>query len=141
MAFSLDKRLKNDSVYLGSFALCELLLINDCQYPWYVLVPRKVNTVEIYQLSESEQAQLWLESRVLSVAIMNIHHGKKLNIAAIGNLVEQLHLHHVVRFENDACWPKPVWGQLEMKAYPAADIAEIGNKIMDELTSFDFCVR
>jgi len=136
MPFQLDPRLNADSISIGQFKLCQLLLINDSQYPWFVLVPMKENKTEIHQLSDSDQTQLWLESRLLSIAIMDIFEGQKLNIAAIGNVVSQLHLHHVVRFDNDACWPKPVWGQLPMKVYNSQEIEEIHQNISAKLACF-----
>lgn len=138
MGFQLDLRLSSDSITLGHFQLCRLLLMNDSHYPWFTLVPVRPNKTEIYQLSDSDQKQLWLESRLLSIAIMDIFEGEKLNIAAIGNIVSQLHLHHVVRFEKDACWPKPVWGQLPMKAYQSQKIDEIRRNIIAKLACFGF---
>lgn len=138
MSFQLDSRLNADSIAIGQFKLCKLLLMNDSQYPWFVLVPMKENKTEIYQLSDRDQTLLWLESRLLSIAIMDIFEGQKLNIAAIGNIVSQLHLHHVVRFEKDACWPKPIWGQLPMKAYQSQKIDEIHQNIIAKLACFGF---
>jgi len=138
MSFQLDTRLETDSVAIGQFGLCQLLLMNDSQYPWFVLVPRRADKTEIFQLSEQDQNQLWLESRLLSMAIMDIYLGDKLNVAAIGNIVSQLHLHHVVRFKDDPCWPKPIWGQLPMKAYSAGKIAEIKQKVSNQLACFGF---
>ena len=138
MPFQLDPRLNTDSISIGQFQLCRLLLMNDSQYPWFVLVPMRDNKSEVYQLSDSDQQRLWLESRLLSIAIMDIYEGEKLNIAAIGNIVSQLHLHHVVRFEKDACWPKPVWGQLPMKAYHSQEIDDIRQNIIAKLACFGF---
>lgn len=138
MSFQLDSQLNADSISIGQFQLCRLLLMNDAQYPWFVLVPMKENKSEVYQLSNSDQAQFWLESRLLSIAIMDIFEGEKLNIAAIGNLVNQLHLHHVVRFKKDVSWPKPIWGQLPMKAYQAQEIHEIRQNIIAKLACFGF---
>ncbi len=138
MSFQLDPRLNADSISIGQFQLCQLLLMNDSQYPWFTLVPMRDHKTEVYQLSDSDQAQFWLESRLLSIAIMDVFKGDKLNIAAIGNIVSQLHLHHVVRFETDACWPKPIWGQISMKAYQQKKIDEICQKIIAKLACFGF---
>ncbi len=138
MTYQLDSRLEADSVILGQFKLCQLLLMNDSQYPWFTLVPMKSNKTEIYQLSDDDQKQFWLESRLLSIAVMDIFEGDKLNVAAIGNIVSQLHLHHVVRFEQDPSWPKPIWGQLPMKPYQQDKITEIRQNMMVQLACFGF---
>lgn len=138
MEFSLDSRLQNDSIILGDFTLSRLLLMNDKQFPWFTLVPRRENKQEVYQLNESDQSQLWLESRVLSIALMDIYHGDKLNLAAIGNIVSQLHLHHVVRFKDDICWPKPIWGQVPMKNYSTDEIETVAKTINDKIGCFGF---
>jgi len=138
MTFQLDPRLDSDSFTLGQFELCQLLLMNDSQYPWFTLVPMKPDVCEIYQLSPKDQTQLWLESRILSQVVMGHFDGDKLNVAAIGNIVSQLHLHHVVRFSNDASWPKPIWGQLPMVAYSDTIKNEIINKVGNRLMEYGF---
>ena len=91
--------------------------MNDSQYPWCILVPRVPNLSEIYQLSHSQRQQLDLESIFLSKTLMHTFEGEKLNVAALGNVVKQLHIHHLVRYENDTAWPAPVWGKFPVKAY------------------------
>ena len=115
--FELHPRLAADAVVVGELPLCRLLLMNDAQYPWFILVPRRVNVREIYQLNEPDQAQLWRESAELSRAAMRAFEGYKLNVAALGNIVPQLHVHHVVRYPGDPAWPGPVWGRLPPKPY------------------------
>jgi diadenosine tetraphosphate (Ap4A) HIT family hydrolase len=119
--FDLHPRLAADTVALGDFPLCRLLLMNDAQYPWFVLVPRRAGAREIFQLDERDQQQLLKESSQLSRAIMDAFGGEKLNVAALGNLVPQLHVHHVVRFAHDAAWPKPVWGLHPARPYGDAE--------------------
>lgn len=115
--FVLHAQLEQDSFHVGQFELCELRLINDSQYPWCLLIPKRADIQEVYQLSQTEQAKLWQESAILSRNIQTLFKGDKLNIAAIGNMVPQLHLHHIVRYKTDPSWPKPVWGQLPLKPY------------------------
>lgn len=91
--------------------------MRDANYPWFILVPKRAGVSEIFQLSEAEQRQLWQESALLSQAIMTAFGGDKLNIAALGNIVPQLHVHHVVRHRSDASWPAPVWGAAPRKPY------------------------
>jgi diadenosine tetraphosphate (Ap4A) HIT family hydrolase len=108
--FALHPRLAADTFVVGDLPLCRLLLMNDAQYPWFILVPRRDGAREIYQLADADQQQLLRESAALSRAAMAAFAGEKLNVAALGNVVPQLHVHHVVRFANDPAWPKPVWG-------------------------------
>ncbi len=138
MPFLLHPQLKADSFVLGRFDLCLLLLINDRQYPWFVLVPQKADISEVYQLSDSEQQLLWSESQLLSKNIMEYYQGDKLNIAALGNMVPQLHLHHIVRFKHDVCWPKPVWGQQPMQAYNEEEVVKIRANLAELLGNSQF---
>lgn len=95
---------------MGDFPLSRLLLLNDARYPWFVLVPRCPDITEIYQLNEANQQQLLRESSQLGRFLMGEFNGDKLNIGALGNLVPQLHIHHIVRYRSDEAWPGPVWG-------------------------------
>ncbi len=115
--FNLDYRLKNDTVKLASWPLSEVLLMNDSQYPWVILVPRHEDVTEIYQLTVEDQVQLLKESSFLGEALMTACSGEKLNVAALGNVVNQLHLHHVIRFSSDGAWPGPVWGKQPVIPY------------------------
>jgi diadenosine tetraphosphate (Ap4A) HIT family hydrolase len=121
--FALHDRLAADTVALGDFPLCRLLLMNDAQYPWFILVPRRPGMREIYQLNDADQQMLLRESGALSRAIMDAFAGEKLNVAALGNLVPQLHLHHVVRYAHDVAWPRPVWGLHPARPYRAPELA------------------
>jgi diadenosine tetraphosphate (Ap4A) HIT family hydrolase len=122
MNFELDARLVRDCHRLGRFALCELLLMNDAQYPWCILVPQRAGLREIYELAEAEQAELLRESVVLGRTLMTVFGGDKLNVAALGNVVAQLHVHHVVRRIGDAAWPAPVWGRVPARPYAPAEL-------------------
>lgn len=124
MSFELHPRLAADTLPVGDAPLSRLLLMNDRQYPWAILVPRRADIREIYQLDDADQQQLWRESAALSRAMMQIFGGHKLNVAALGNLVPQLHLHHVVRQPDDAAWPAPVWGKVPAVPYDAATVRE-----------------
>ena len=105
---ALHPQLAADCVVLGRFPLCHLLLMNDRNYPWFILVPDLADIREIYQLEATDRKQLLDESCLLSEFLMNEFNGDKLNVAALGNLVPQLHLHHVVRYESDPAWPTPI---------------------------------
>ena len=108
---AIHPRLEADCIYLGRFVLCHLLLMNDRNYPWYILVPDRDDIREIYQLEQADRAQLVDESCRLSDFLMRTHDGEKFNLAALGNQVPQLHLHHIVRYASDPAWPAPVWGE------------------------------
>jgi diadenosine tetraphosphate (Ap4A) HIT family hydrolase len=118
-------QLVKDCVLLGRFPLCHLLLCNDCHYPWFILVPARLDIREIYQLEANDRQQLLDESCQLSEFLMAHYAGDKLNVAALGNQVAQLHLHHIVRYESDAAWPAPIWGKHAPEAYRPAAIEEI----------------
>lgn len=122
--WSLHPRLAADTAFIGDFALSRLLLSNDAHYPWTILVPRRADIREIHELSEVDQQQLLRESMLLSRALMTAFSPTKLNIAALGNMVPQLHVHHIARYENDAAWPAPVWGRVLAIDYNEAVRAE-----------------
>lgn len=114
---SLHPQLANDCLLLGRFELCRLLLMRDANYPWCILVPDRDAVTEIHQLSEADQQQLLRESSQLSRALETVFEPDKLNIAALGNVVAQLHIHHIARYRNDPAWPAPVWGRVAAKPY------------------------
>lgn len=124
MNFELHLRLAADCLVVGDLPLSRLLLMNDRQYPWCILVPRRAGAREIYLLTEADQQQLWRESAQLSAALMELFRGDKLNIGALGNMVPQLHVHHIVRHTTDAAWPGPVWGKHPAQPYAAEDATQ-----------------
>jgi len=127
--FELDPRLAADTFLVGETPLCQLLLMNDARYPWLILVPRRGDITEPFELGEADQAQLWQESMRLGEAMKAHFAADKLNIAALGNQVAQLHVHHIARFHVDAAWPGPVWGV--GSAVPYGDAAR--DALMGEL--------
>ena len=127
--FQFHPRLLEDCHVLGRFPLCHVLLMNDTNYPWFILVPDRPGLTELYQLSPKDQTALMAESTTLSKALVAAFDGDKLNVAALGNLVPQLHIHHVVRFRTDPTWPAPVWGKLPAVAYSDENRAEIIAKL------------
>ncbi len=135
MQFQLHPQLKKDSIKMGRFSLSQLLLINDSQYPWFVLVPERMDLTEIYQLSEQEQGLLQQESSFLASTLANCFKADKMNIAAIGNLVPQLHIHHIVRYKNDIAWPASVWGEYDAVPYTEQQVEEIKIQVTEALSS------
>ena len=116
-------------ITMGKFPLSHLLLMNDSNYPWFILVPMRDNIREIYQLESADRAQLLHESCLLSEFLMTAFNGDKLNLAALGNQVPQLHLHHIVRYQSDVAWPAPVWGKFPSLPYSDSALDEIKSKL------------
>lgn len=129
MSFDLHPDLKRDGISVGTFSLCQVLLINDAAYPWFVLVPKRVAISDTIDLTPTDYAQLWEESRIFSTAIMQAFKGEKLNVAALGNMTPQLHIHHIVRFKSDAAWPGPIWGNQALTPYSDGALAEVMNTL------------
>jgi diadenosine tetraphosphate (Ap4A) HIT family hydrolase len=129
--FELDPRLAADTILVGETPLSQLLLMNDARYLWLILVPRRSDVTEPFELSEADQVQLWRESMRLGEAMKAHFAAYKLNIAALGNQVAQLHVHHIARFHTDDAWPGPVWGV--GSAVPYSEAAR--DALMNELRS------
>jgi diadenosine tetraphosphate (Ap4A) HIT family hydrolase len=122
--WSLHPQLQRDTINIGDLPLSRVLIINDANYPWMLLVPRRPGVAEIIDLDEVEQAQLMTEIARVGRALKTVTQCDKLNIAALGNVVAQLHVHIIARRQGDAAWPKPVWGQLPPLVYDKADLEE-----------------
>lgn len=133
--FTLHPQLSNDCIVLVDLPLSRLLLCNDSTFPWFILVPRLSDVQDIYQLGWQDQQQLLNESSLLSELLIQEFSGDKMNVAALGNVVPQLHVHHIVRFKDDPCWPKPIWGQLPLKPYKEAELATIQQRLIPKLAT------
>ncbi|MBD3617964.1 MAG: HIT domain-containing protein [Chromatiales bacterium] len=134
----LHPQLAKDCIEIGRFPLCRVLLMNDANYPWFILVPDREGAREIYQLTEADQQQWLRESTELSRAIVELFQPDKLNIGALGNMVPQLHIHYIARYQDDPAWPRPVWGQVPAKAYDGITLEE-RRKAMTEALGEGFC--
>jgi diadenosine tetraphosphate (Ap4A) HIT family hydrolase len=117
----LHPQLEQDTDAVGDLSLSRLLLNNDANYPWLLLVPRRPGVSEIIDLDEQDQSQLLIEIAHVSRALKDVTACHKLNVAAIGNMVPQLHIHIVARRRDDPAWPKPVWGTAPARAYDPAE--------------------
>jgi len=115
--FVLHPQLEKDSEFVIELTLCSVRLINDVNYPWLILVPQIPNISDVIDLTDVQRQILWQESALVSQALKHLFTPDKLNVAALGNMVSQLHLHHIVRYKNDISWPKPIWGQVPAKPY------------------------
>jgi diadenosine tetraphosphate (Ap4A) HIT family hydrolase len=120
-SWSLHPQLEQDTEAVGDLPLSRLLVNNDANYPWLLLVPRRPGACEIIDLDETDQSQLMIEIAHISRALKEVTACHKLNVAAIGNVVPQLHIHIVARERNDPAWPKPVWGTVPARAYDPAE--------------------
>ncbi|WP_448214292.1 HIT domain-containing protein [Colwellia sp. MEBiC06753] len=131
--FQLHELLVRDCIELIDLPLSKLLLMNDANYPWFVLVPRVDSVQDIYQMDWQQQQQFLNESSMLSEVLMTAFQGDKMNVAALGNVCPQLHIHHIVRFKNDIAWPKPIWGEHPLKPYSADEIAALKAQVLPNL--------
>ncbi|MFB0995632.1 MAG: HIT family protein [Porticoccaceae bacterium] len=118
--FQLHPVLQKDTVLVGEFSLSLLLISKDANYPWVILVPK----------------ELLKESCLLANALVKICKPDKLNIATIGNMVPQLHMHHVCRYQTDLCWPKPVWGQAPSSTYVSQELERFKQRLRAELGEY-----
>lgn len=132
--FALDPQLQQDTLVMGDFPLCRLLLSNDSNYPWFILVPRRENISELFQLDDADQRQLWKETTVLAETLKDSFKADKLNVATLGNVVSQLHMHVIVRKRDDAAWPAPVWGKHPARSYTAEQVKVIRDRLRAALT-------
>ncbi len=134
-------QLRQDCILLGRFPLCHLLLMNDANYPWCILVPDREAISEIYQLPQADQQSLMRESSCLARVLAEQFRAHKINIASLGNVVPQLHVHHVARYRDDGAWPAPVWGRAPARPYTPAQQQQVIARLREGLGGeVAFCV-
>ena len=138
MSFALDKRLGNSSVIVADWPLCTVLLKNDRRFPWLILVPKRADIREMHALEESDRQQVLKEICAASVAMEKVYKPEKMNVAALGNMVPQLHIHVIARFTDDAAWPNPIWGVGQEEPYSAEELEQTLSKLKGEL---DVCLQ
>lgn len=129
MDFELDPRLAADTTVVGEFPLCRVLLAREDLGPWLILVPRRAGLREIHHLDEIDQLALLRESSATAAMLESEFAAEKINIGALGNLVPQLHVHHIARFSTDPAWPGPVWGNTPGIARLEGAQAELGDRV------------
>jgi len=120
----LDPRLADDTAPVTDLPLCEVRLMDDANHPWLVLVPKVQDAVELIDLTPSQRTLLNAEIAIASRALKTLFKPDKLNIAALGNLVPQLHVHVIARFHDDIAWPRPVWGAADARPYEPEELIE-----------------
>ncbi|MEO8669334.1 MAG: HIT family protein [Bauldia sp.] len=133
--FSLDPGLAASTQEMARLGLSDLRLMDDARFPWVLLIPRKADATEIVDLGTIDQSRLIAEISMVSKAMKAATNCDKLNVAAIGNMVAQLHIHVVARFKGDAAWPKPVWGFGAPVAYPAPERDKLVARLLAALPS------
>lgn len=136
--FELHPMLAGDTLLLGRFSLSQVLLHKDANYPWCILVPERESVQEIYHLGLDDRQQLMTESCHLAETMASMFVPDKMNIAAIGNKVPQLHLHHVARFKTDVAWPNSIWGAAPAKAYQPAELSALRARLCTALSGEGF---
>ena len=131
MSFTIAPELARDSYHLADWPLCEVRVMDDGQFPWFLLVPKVADVREVIDLSEDDQLQLVRESRFLCHWLNAEYQPDKLNVAALGNVVPQLHVHHIARFQSDVAWPAPVWGKQPMQPLNEGEVARLQSVFAD----------
>lgn len=116
-SFSMTPRLEGDSLPVTDLPLCAVRLMKDANYPWLMLIPRRNDMIEIIDLEPEDRLQLMREIAAVSEALKSVSGCDKINVGALGNVVSQLHVHVVGRFQGDAAWPGPIWGAVPAVAY------------------------
>lgn len=134
MSFELHPQLAADCFVVGDLPLCRVLMMNEARYPWFILVPRRAGMREIHHLSAADQQQFWQESAQFSQLLEDQFQPDKLNVAALGNMVPQLHIHHIARYKEDAAWPAPVWGKFTPQAYETTERDERLQRVKLEMS-------
>lgn len=128
-AFALDPRLEADCLPVGRFALSRLLLMNDATYPWLILVPERPGISEVFELDAADRAALAGETALVAQTLKALSGAHKINIAALGNIVAQFHVHVIARFATDPAWPGPVWGRVPARPYAPDAAATLRHRI------------
>ena len=132
-AFALDPRLEADTLEIAAFPLAAVRLMNDRRFPWVILVPARAGAIEIVDLAPADRATLIEEIARVSAVMRELFRPAKLNVAALGNVVPQLHVHVVARFVSDAAWPGPVWGKVPARPYGPGQAEDFATRLADAL--------
>jgi diadenosine tetraphosphate (Ap4A) HIT family hydrolase len=133
VSFALHQRLEADTVPLLDLGLSRLLLMKDAAYPWLILVPMREAVREIHDLDKQDRATLVEEIALASRTLQELYTPDKINVGALGNIVEQLHVHVIARFKSDPAWPGPVWGKVPPQTYGPEALARRLAELKDRL--------
>lgn len=131
--FTLDPRLARDTILLTRLGLCELRLMQDCRWPWILLVPQRDDIVEIFDMTPLDQTMLTFETGITAKALKQASGCEKINVGALGNQVPQFHLHIIARNPGDPAWPGPAWGHGQAESWKEADRAAFIKRLLGAL--------
>ncbi len=134
-AWHLHPQLADDSTPVIELALCEVRLMDDANHPWLILIPKVADAVEIIDLSPAQRTQLTAEIDTAARALKALFKPDKLNVAALGNLVPQLHVHVIARYHTDIAWPRPVWGAAHACPYAPEQLVDRVRQLRAQLSS------
>lgn len=137
MSFTLHPRLKADTLHVGDLPLCTVLLSKEKVGPWLILVPKIADLIEIHHLPHEQQVQLITESSAIAAILENTFQPDKINVGALGNLVPQLHIHHIARFKTDIAWPGPIWGNTDGEVRNEKEQQSLVEKLQQKLSSIN----
>ncbi|QOR40416.1 HIT domain-containing protein [Billgrantia diversa] len=129
----LDERLVRDSYPVAELPLCQLRLMDDTRFPWLILIPRRAGVSEVFDLGEADRQQLWREASEVGHMLQALTQADKINVANLGNVVAQLHVHIVARLRGDDAWPGPVWGQGQPQPYDLDGLASMRDHLLARL--------
>ncbi|MCE8018359.1 HIT domain-containing protein [Halomonas sp. MCCC 1A17488] len=130
---ALDERLVRDSYPVTELPLCQLRLMDDSRFPWLILIPRREGVSEVFDLDEADQQQLWREAGEVGRMLKALTRADKINVANLGNVVAQLHVHVVARLRDDDAWPGPIWGQGQPQPYDLNGLASMRDHLLAQL--------
>ena len=137
MTITVDTRIISSTCFVAELPLCNLYLQNESRFPWLVLVPRRENVSELIDLSMEDQQALTCEIAMVSQLMNAKYSPDKLNVANLGNIVKQLHIHVIARYEADSAWPGPVWGKFDAPLmYSSEDLEALAADIRTELVNY-----
>jgi len=139
--FELHERLAADSAPVASLSLCHLRLARDARYPWAILIPQRAGVSELTDLAPPDQGQLMAEISAVSHALRQLHAPDRINVASLGNLVPQLHIHVVARFRDDAAWPGPIWGVGQAEPYRAAALEKACEDLKRTVLTYSSAIK
>lgn len=131
--WQLHPQLAEDTHPVASLELCDLRLMDDANYPWLVLVPRVADAVEMIDLDHAQRHRLTDEIDQVGRVLREVFRPYKLNVAALGNMVPQLHVHVIARAQDDPAWPTPVWGRVAARPYSMEQLAQRVKRLHDAL--------
>lgn len=131
MIFNVDDRLLNENIKICDLDLSRVFIKNDKENPWFILVPRRIKAEEIIDLSSEDQTMLMEEISLVSEFLKEYYRPYKINVGSLGNIVRQLHIHVIARYEKDRAWPNAIWGSTSVEKFEENEITNIINNFLE----------